>query len=179
MIRTMPAQKPGKSKQDYGTPWELIRAVEKRWGKLALDLAAHDSGDNAKAPAWFGESDDYLKQKFTPGLGLPDDALCWCNPPFENIGPWAAKWLRDSIKGARIIALVPASIGAEWFADHCESSARVVALRPRLAFEGGGHQAGCVDETCMGCQTYPKDCMLLLWGPGFEQDARFFTWRWK
>lgn len=175
----MPAQKPGKSRQDYGTPWELIRAVEARWGKLALDLAAHDNGDNAKAPAWFGESDDYLKQDFTPGLGLPDDALCWCNPPFENIAPWAAKWGADAKLGARIIALVPASIGAEWFAAHAFAKARVVALRPRLAFEGGGHQKGCADETCMGCQTYPKDCMLLLYGKVDNNGSLLETWRWK
>lgn len=180
----MPAQKPGNSKQDYGTPWELIRAIEARWGKLARDLAAHDSGDNAKAPAWFGESDDYLKQEFTPDLGLPDDALCWCNPPFENIGPWAAKWAADAAKGARIIALVPASIGSEWFAAHvcCGQgrpiAAQVIALRPRIAFEGGGHQKGCVDPECLGCQTYPKDCMLLVYGFG-EFSIDLEVWRWK
>lgn len=41
-----PIQKPGRSKQDYGTPWEFIRAVERRWGKLHVDLAAHS--ENAK-----------------------------------------------------------------------------------------------------------------------------------
>lgn len=176
MSRAMPAQKPGKSKQDYGTPWELIRAVEARWGKLALDLAAHDNGDNAKAPAWIGESDDYLKQDWTVGkglfrTGLPLSLLCWCNPPFENLGPWAAKWAADAKKGARIIALVPASIGAEWFAEHVYRKALVVALRPRLTFEG------CSDP-------YPKDCMLLCYGcssevNGWSPAEGFQVWRWK
>ena len=162
----MPAQKPHKSKQDYGTPWELIRAVEARWGKLFLDLAALDDGSNAKAPAWFGESDDYLTQKLTPGLGLPDDALCWCNPPFANIAPWARKWAADAALGARIIALVPASIGSEWFAAHVYRKALVVALRPRLTFEG------CSDP-------YPKDCMLLVYGQRGGNGGLFEAWRWK
>lgn len=162
---SMPQQKPGKSKQDYGTPWELIRAVEGRWGKIGLDLAAHDDGRNAKAPLWFGPSDDFLKQDFTSGLGLPDDLLCWCNPPFEDVGKWAAKWRADAEKGARIIALVPASIGSEWFAEHVFDRAAVIALRPRITFEG------CKDP-------YPKDCMLLVYG--LETSGSYFqTWRWK
>jgi hypothetical protein len=32
--RKMPEQKPGRSKQDYGTPWDFIKAVEARFGKL-------------------------------------------------------------------------------------------------------------------------------------------------
>ena len=44
IARTMPAQVPGKSKQDYGTPIELIRAVEAKFGRLAFDLAAHAYG---------------------------------------------------------------------------------------------------------------------------------------
>lgn len=176
--RTMPVQKPGRSKQDYGTPRELIRAIEARWGNLVLDLAAHDNGDNAKAPEWLGPSDDYLSLDIAEVVG---EGLCWCNPPFENIAVWARKWRADAAKGTRIIALTPASVGAEWFADHIEGVARVIALRPRITFEGGGHQKSCCDPNCLGCQTYPKDCMLTLWGrvdartsylPGFE------TWRW-
>ncbi len=159
----MPRQKPGRSRQDYGTPLALIEAVEARWGKLEIDLAA--SAENAKAPSYFDEGDDYLSVPFVPGRGLADSALCWCNPPFANLGPWAKKWSEDACLGARIIALVPASIGSEWFAAHCEDVAKVVALRPRLVFEG------CKDP-------YPKDCMLLLFGRGFEDTPAFSTWRW-
>ncbi len=168
----MPAQRPGKSKQDYGTPIELIRAVEKRWGALTLDLAA--SEHNAKAPYYFTAEDDFLKQDFTSGAGLPDGALCWLNPPFENLGPWMAKCAVDAAKGAQIIMLVPASVGSEWFATHvwpCPFS-KVIALRPRLTFEG------CKDP-------YPKDCMLILWGSrvGLADpemgEPKFDIWRWK
>lgn len=154
----MPKQKPHRSKQDYGTPPELIAAVEARWGDLVIDLAA--SPKNAKAPYYFTAADDFLTQD---EYWSPQGWLCWLNPPFANLGPWMAKCAADSQRGAHIVMLVPASIGAEWFAKHVYGKARVVALRPRLTFEGCD-------------QPYPKDCMLILWGidePGFE------IWKWK
>jgi len=39
------------SKQDYGTPWELIDAVTKRFGPISFDLAAH--ANNKKHPRYF------------------------------------------------------------------------------------------------------------------------------
>lgn len=157
MSRAMPAQKPHRSKQDYGTPWELIRAVEAKYGKIAVDLAA--SPENAKAEYYFTEADDFFAQD----LYWPANALCWVNPPFKNIGPWTEKCGRDAEQGARIVMLVPASVGAEWYARHVFGKAGVVALRPRLTFEGCD-------------QPYPKDCILILWGMG---KTGFECWRWK
>lgn len=169
--RRMPVQKPGRSVQTYGTPMELIRAVEARWGRLGFDLAA--SEENHKAPYWYAERHNSLAQDWSERAAFQRSRneldLMWLNPPFANIAPWAEKCKLESQQGARIIFLVPASVGAEWFAAHVEGHARVVALRPRLTFEG------CKDP-------YPKDCMLCLYGkvdaqtsfmPGFE------TWRWK
>jgi hypothetical protein len=59
-VKRVPKQKPGKSKQDYGTPWELIRAIEARWGKLTIDLAAR--ADNAKAPLFITPEENSLIQ---------------------------------------------------------------------------------------------------------------------
>ena len=42
---SVPIQKPGRSRQDYGTPPEFLAAVVARFGPLAFDLAA--SRDNA------------------------------------------------------------------------------------------------------------------------------------
>ncbi len=159
---TEPAQKPHRSKQDYGTPPALIAAVEKRWGKLWVDLAARE--DNKKAPYFYSPEVDSLAQEWAQFTsGWTGNPLCWLNPPFENMGDWAAKCWAESIKGARIIMLSPASVGAEWFADYVWGNALVIGLRPRITFEG------CKDP-------YPKDCMLTVWGidpPGFE------TWRWR
>jgi hypothetical protein len=154
----MPKQRPGKSEQTVGTPWGLIRAVEARWGKLDIDLAASDDGSNAKAGAWYSPANSYLE---ATGIGELN-GIRWCNPPFANIRPWARKWRQDAEKGARIISLVPLSC-CGWFADEVEGSANIVGLVERVTFEG--HTS-----------PYPKDLMLLLYG--IEEDFEFQTWRW-
>lgn len=175
----MPVQKPGKSKQDYGTPWPLIRAIEERWGPLTIDLAAR--ADNAKCPLFITPEENSLVQDWNECIG---DGLGFLNMEFAHIEPWVQK---SSLTNASLITLTPASIGAEWFADHCEDKAKVVGLRPRLAFEGCHNlypkehpkagQRKC-DPSCVGCAVYPKDCMLMLWGQRFEFESVFSTWRW-
>jgi phage N-6-adenine-methyltransferase len=152
-----PKQKPHRSRQDYETPDELLQAVQRRWGPFSLDLAARE--DNKKAPLCFTPEQDSLLQHWHKVNGL-----LWLNPPFSNIGEWAAKCASESTLGAKIVMLTPASVGSEWFAKHCHQRAQVVFLRPRLTFKG------CKDP-------YPKDCMLTLWG--FPGPAGYENWRWK
>lgn len=155
---TMPRQKPGRSKQDYGTPRDFIAAVERMYGPLGLDLAA--TKDNAKAPRFITPEEDSLTVDWTARAG---SELCWLNPPFSDIAPWVEKCAAES---CRIAMLVPASIGSEWFASHVHKKAGVVGIRPRLTFEG------CDDP-------YPKDCMLLLWRMVLPREMKNLRlWRW-
>ncbi len=152
-----PEQKPGRSKQDYGTPQELIDAIERRWGKLTFDLAASDA--NAKCEQYFTVEEDYLTQP-----ALPNRELCWLNPPFDKLAKWVKKTSLDTCEGQRTIELVPAAVGSNWFADHVWMRAQVIALRPRIVFEGMA-------------QGFPKDCMLLVWG--LSEPQGFELWKWK
>jgi phage N-6-adenine-methyltransferase len=161
-----PKQKPGKSKQDYGTPWEFIRAVERRFGDLHVDLAARE--DNAKAPLFITPEENSLKvpwdARYSSVLG--SGVLGWLNPPFADIDPWAEKCLLETSNSEtnfRVIMLTPASVGSCWFAEHVHRKAQVLALSPRLTFEGTK-------------DPYPKDCMLSLFGFGASD---FDVWRWK
>lgn len=159
-VRTGAGFKRGKSRQDQGTPWDFIRAVERRYGPIAFDLAASD--DNAKADRWFTPKDDALVQCWHRIPEVHDEALRWLNPPFARIGPWAEKCAHESALGCRVAFLVPAGVGSEWFAEHVHGKALVRPLRPRLIFEGEK-------------DPYPKDLILCLYGerPGFE------PWRWR
>ena len=156
-----PAQKPGRSKQDYGTPLALIRAVETRWGLISVDLAAH--AENAKAARFITEAESSRALAWHKFGGL-----LWLNPPFADIEPWAEKCKAESARGASIIMLTPASVGSNWFAKHCDGDCRVVFLRPRLTFEG------CKDP-------YPKDCMLTLWHPPISGHGfgGYQLWDWR
>lgn len=151
-----PMVRKGRSKQDYGTPWEFIHAVEKRFGKLTIDLAA--SAANAKAPTFYTEADDSLSKPWGELTGLG-----WLNPPFADIEPWAARCADLASPQFRILLLTPASVGSEWFARHVHKEAIVLGLRPRITFEGTK-------------DPYPKDLMLSVFGTGAHG---FDTWRWR
>lgn len=144
----------GKSKQDYATPWEVVRAVERRFGTITWDLAA--SRGNAKAVQFYTEADDAFTMRWHR-LG----GLLWLNPPYANITPWARRCFEEWEAGARIALLVPAAVGSVWFAKWVYQKALVLPLRPRFSFDG--------------VHVYPKDVMVCMYGetPGFE------PWRWK
>lgn len=159
-IRRMPKQKPGKSKQDYGTPPDLLAAVKQRLciNEFVKDLAA--SPDNAVCPYYYTEEINSLSDN----IGWNHNGWCWLNPPFAKIQPWVKKASEEATKGAHITMLVPASVGSVWWYTYVEPYAYVSFLSPRLTFVG---------ETT----PYPKDCALLLYTPwGFTGHE---IWYWK
>lgn len=82
----------------------------------------------------------------------------WLNPPYSNIGPWAKKCAEESALGARILFLVPASVGSNWFRDFVFKKSLVLFLNDRIKFVGAEY-------------VYPKDCIIAAYGfgePGFE-----------
>jgi phage N-6-adenine-methyltransferase len=159
--RSGPTVKRHKSNQGYGTPFTLIRACEQKFGRRVLwDLAASEA--NAKASLFFTEEDDALTKRWDI-LTPHDSDLCWLNPPFDDIAPWAEKCAREAARGARILLLTPASIGANWFRDHVHGKAHVFALNGRITFVGAS-------------DPYPKDCMISAFGIG---APAFSVWSWN
>lgn len=154
---TEPAQKPHASKQTYATPREFIAAVESKFGTIGFDLAA-EVETSVTGLACFTKEDDALKQEW---LGNASGWL-WLNPPFGDIGSFAEKCAIESAKGARILMLVPASIGSNWFRDHVLGKAMVFGLNPRMSFDGKN--------------PYPKDLMLCVYANGVHG---FDQWVWR
>ena len=150
------AEHHGPSKQDYGTPWSLIHAVERRFGPIGFDLAA--AHYNAKHALYLTEEDDSLSIQWRK---LQRHGLLWLNMPFKRATPWVKHCAEEAEHGARIAALMLASVGSSWFSQHVHNKALVLPLLPRVTFVG---------ET----QPYTKDVLLAVYGepPGFE------PWRW-
>lgn len=156
-----------KTKQDYGTPWEFIRAIEGRFGPVVCDLAA--SAHNAKCDAYYDQERNSLEVDWRTEH---PDGLLWLNPPFADIEPWAAKCSSATLCGNGFIAmLTPASIGSQWFATYVHRRAMVFGLSPRMTFDGTppNPRTGKLDP-------YPKDLMLSVFGHGMNG---FDVWRWK
>lgn len=158
VIRTGAMQNRGASRQDYATPADFLNAFRARFGDIVFDLAAHER--NHVAERYFSPEEDSLAQHWgaiTRSLSKP--GWLWLNPPFANIGPWAAKCARYSAHG--IALLVPASVGSLWWYEHVAPHAQVHFLIGRLHFSEAG--------------PFPKDCALCLFGP--TPGHHYWDWR--
>jgi phage N-6-adenine-methyltransferase len=163
-MATMPVQKPGRSKQDYGTPPEFLAAVKNRLriGDFDIDLAA--TKENAVCPYYYSleEGKDSLLQSWqTPE---PESGWAWLNPPYADIQPWVHRAHKEAETGAHVAVLIPASVGANWWAECVDPYAYTVFLNGRLTFVG---------ETT----PYPKDCALLLYTPWGFKGSEVWNWR--
>lgn len=159
----MPKQRPGRSKQNYATPWEFVHRVETRLGiaRFQHDFAADVT--NSKGITHFDIKANALS---LPSLewrwSVGPTGWGWLNPPYANIEPWAQMCYETYLKhGTRIALLVPASVGSNWFRDYVFGAAKVLALNGRISFDG--------------IAPYPKDCMLCLYG----EKAGFDVWNWR
>lgn len=155
-----PQQKPHRSVQDVQTPPELLLAIRREFhvADWTIDLAANES--NAVCDRYFGQGSRHGENSLQ--ADWPDFGDCWCNPPYADIDPWAAKCAAYDGAG-RIFLLVPASIGSNWYQEHIHGRALVVALSPRVTFVGHKHP-------------YPKDLVVAVFS---RLRGGFTTWRWR
>jgi phage N-6-adenine-methyltransferase len=171
---SMPKQKPGCSKQDYGTPPELLHVVRNRLHIKDFDLDIAATKENAVCPYYYSleeGKDAFLNSWQTPE---PESGWAWLNPPFGSIKRWIQKAVTEASEGANIIMLIPASVGAKWWAEYVEPHAYVCFLQGRISFIPTGVE-GWIHE--QGKFVYPKDCALLLYTPwGFKGNE---VWNWR
>ena len=67
------------SRQDWGTPWEFIHAVEERFGKLISDLACTRANAKASTGLYYDEGHDALREDCAWSELWPYGRL-WLNP---------------------------------------------------------------------------------------------------
>lgn len=118
----------GSSKQTYATPDDFISAVEKRFGPISFDLACEK--ETMRGEGGFTKEEDSLAMDWTKPKGN-----LWLNPPFDDIGKWAKKCSEYQGDG-KIMFLVPASVGSNWFRDFVYAKSLVIFLNGRLTFKG-------------------------------------------
>lgn len=166
MTRKMPAQRPGRSTQEVGTPLAFLQAVARRFGPIRWDLAAN-ARNSVCGDRFYGLGSRWGKDTYErawdriPGVVNGHDLL-WFNPEFGNMEPAVRKASEEARRGARIALLAPLS-AADWALRHVWGRALVLPLFPRLTFVG--HSA-----------PFPKDLALALYDP--DQDRRTEPWRW-
>jgi phage N-6-adenine-methyltransferase len=182
----MPVQKPHRSKQNYATPANFIGAAKRR---LRIDAFSFDfaaEAENTKAPQYWTEQIDSLSQSAETWVAAAAGGWGWLNPPFEKIGPWAKRCMETRMRGGKIAFLVPAGVGADWFADYVDGHALVLMLNGRLCFiddwqhtiDPATQKPGKGPERCyLSAPLYPKDCILCLYSQTIKPGYEVWDWR--
>lgn len=179
---TGPSVKRFESEQVVGTPWAFIRAVEKKFRPLSIDLAA--TTENAKCERFITPEQDTFKYNWAK---LLNGGLGWLNPEFDPMVLWVEKCAREQQRKAEFLALAPASVSTNWFWDYVKPYATTYCLTPRICFIGShvlypkkhprAGERKCADPNCEGCQPYPKDLMLSHYCENPSGELQ--RWRWK
>ncbi len=160
----MPAQKPGRSRQDYCTPPSLLDAIKKEWDIEDFDWDLAASKDNRVCTGYYSKEDDALTKSWKLG-----NSWNWCNPPFGDIEPWVAKAYTESMtNNANTIVLVPASVGSNWWAKWVHKMCPVIYfMNGRITFVGA-------------TDPYPKDTALLFYdaySPEESETGYYKIWK--
>lgn len=112
--------------QEWETPSWLFELVErtKVTSRFTLDVCA--TVNNTKCAQYYTPEQDGLKQPWAPNI-------CWCNPPYGNIGPWVDKAIMEMQAGAIVIMLLPANTNTKWF-KRCQEYGTVFFISRRIGF---------------------------------------------
>jgi phage N-6-adenine-methyltransferase len=117
----------GWTTDDWATPWEFVRGLEKEFGRFFLDPCA--SFISAKADHFYTLQDDGLHR---PWLGGP----VFMNPPYSQIAQWLDKAHQEAQGGLTVVCLIPVRTDQDWWHDKVLGRAELRFLRGRLHFIG-------------------------------------------
>jgi site-specific DNA-methyltransferase (adenine-specific) len=152
-----------KGEQSVMTPSEFMVSVRNVLGVIAVDLAADEK--NKQASVWIERKENSLQMSWNTITKMSaNGSWLWLNPPFEHIEPWVKKCYEESILGAKILCLLPASVGSNWYRDWVRGKCFEIYLNGRIKFVG--HK-----------DAYPKDLMLLVWGGWLGVGSSVWDWK--
>lgn len=136
MNKTMPTQGIDLKQGVYRTDPQFMAIINEKYHIIG-DLAA--SADNAQAYLFLTEAEDSLsvdwKEFYEICANSEGEGWLWLNPPYDNIDKWAAKCAMAAADGVKILFLVPASVGSNWYRKYVEDFAVVDLLNGRLVFD--------------------------------------------
>jgi phage N-6-adenine-methyltransferase len=112
----------------YETPASVFDPLDAEF-HFTLDVCA--DFENAKVRSFFFTPEaDGLSKRWAP-------ERCWLNPPYGRQMPqWMRKAYEESLNGALVVALVPASTDTRWWHDWIEGKAEVRFVKGRIKFVG-------------------------------------------
>jgi hypothetical protein len=156
---------------DWETPEELLEALvleflgctHERPSESAFDLdpCATEESNTAIICYSLDQGED--------GLLLPWYGDVFVNPPYgRSVGRWVEKCYNEVLLGnaVTVVALLPASTGAEWFQKWVMQATEVRLLKGRIKFVGTKDPA-------------PFDSVVAVWRRGQLGWCRVTGWDWR
>ena len=109
-------------KQNWETPDEIFIPLNEEFG-FTLDVCA--DSNNSKCNKYFTEKDNGLSKEW--------HGVCWMNPPFGKQKEWVIKAYNESLKGTRVVCLLPARTNTNWWHDYAmKGEVRFIRGRPKF-----------------------------------------------
>jgi len=117
-------------REDWPTPLDLFRRLDREFGPFDLDAAA--SPENALCTRYFTQRDDAFRQDWRPFQRI------WINPPYGDAIPlWTRRARQEAERGAVVCMLLPSRTDTQWFHRDVLPYARVIRfIEGRITFRG-------------------------------------------
>ena len=114
---------------EWETPQDLFNKLNNQYHFTLDPCCTHE---NAKCFKHYTQEENGLIQDWS-------NDIVFCNPPYgREIGKWVKKAYDESIKGTKIVMLIPARVDTKWFHQYLynkeEQGIRVEFIKGRLKF---------------------------------------------
>lgn len=135
----------------WGTPQYVFDFLNEAFGPFDIDVAADN--ENHKCDLWWTPEQDGLKQLWGwhHVESLNRNARVWCNPPYDNIGPWVARAAQEAQDGLvdSVTLLLPVRTDQKWWQETVMRFAcAIYFIKGRIAFVREG-KTNCSFEPSM------------------------------
>ena len=113
---------------EAGTPTAEFNRLAAQFGPFDLDVCA--TASNTRVATFYSPEQDGLRQHWK--------GVCWCNPPYSEVGKWTAKAAAEVAAGnaQRVVCLVQAKPGTGWWRAALDAGAQATHLDHRITFGG-------------------------------------------
>lgn len=108
----------------WATPQDFFDMVNEEFN-FNTDVCATKS--NAKCKHFYSPKEDGLSQSW--------EGNCWMNPPYgKELKTWIEKASLESLKGATVVALIPARTDTKYFHEYIYNQHEIRFIKGRLKF---------------------------------------------
>jgi len=114
---------------EWATPQSLFDELDREF-HFTLDPCA--TAENAKCTKFYTKWDDGLSKDWSR-------ETVFMNPPYgREIGDWMAKAYKESLKGAKVVCLIPSRTDTRWWHEFVMKAKEIRFIKGRVKF--GGHK---------------------------------------